>query len=204
MQNDWSIQSRADTCAATGRKFQEGEHFFTLLYRDRHGFHREDLSEAAWKERRAGSGAGAGTDPGAGEGSGAGARAGAETEAGEKKKSKPQGQPQPQPPFSFWRSKFEPPPPPPPETLGKETAEELLRRYMQETDTRHGSARYILALMLERKRLLKQIDTERTADGGRTLIYEHTKTGEIFVIPDPHLRLDQIEQVQSEVAALLG
>ena len=37
-----------------------------------------------------------------------------------------------------------------------------------------------------------------------TRIYEHTKTGEVFVIPDPQLRLDQIEQVQQEVAALLA
>ena len=35
------------------------------------------------------------------------------------------------------------------------------------------------------------------------LIYEHAKTGEVFVIPDPQLRLDQIEAVQNEVAAQL-
>jgi hypothetical protein len=166
MQNDWSIQSRSEKCAVTGREFREGEHFYTLLYRDRHGFRREDLSEEAWAQRRA---------------------------SGDKERQ----------PFSFWRSKFEPPPPPAPEPLAKETAEDLLRRYMQENDMQHANARYILALMLERKRLLKQIDAQQTSEG-RTLIYEHTKTGEIFVIPDPQLRLDQIEQVQMEVAALLG
>jgi hypothetical protein len=56
--------------------------------------------------------------------------------------------------------------------------------------------------MLERKRLLKQVEAREDIHG-RTLIYEHVKTGEVFVIPDPGLRLDQIEAVQTEVAALL-
>lgn len=106
-------------------------------------------------------------------------------------------------PFSFWRSKFDPPPAAPVETLPKETAEDLLRRYMQENDATHANARYILALMLERKRLLKEIEVNQSASG-KTRIYEHVKTGEVFVIPDPELRLDQIEAVQTEVASLLG
>jgi hypothetical protein len=165
MPNEWDIKSRAERCAVTGHEFAEGEHFYTLLFRDRHGFRREDLSEEAWTQLR---------------------------ERGEKE----------QQPFSFWRSKFEPPPPPAPEPLAKQTAEDLLRRYMAEDNAHHANARYILALMLERKRLLKQI-AAKDDDNGRTLIYEHVKTGEVFVVPDPQLRLDQIEAVQNEVAALL-
>jgi hypothetical protein len=145
----------------TQRPFAEGEYFYTLLYRERDGFRREDLSEEAWRERNDNI-----------------------------------------QPFSFWRSKFEPPPPPAAEPLPRETAEDLLRRYMEEGSGQHANARYILALMLERKRQLKQIEARETGEG-RTLIYEHAKTGEVFVIPDPQLRLDQIEQVQNEVAALL-
>lgn len=106
-------------------------------------------------------------------------------------------------PFSFWKARFEPPPPPEAEPLEKATAEDLLRRYMEESDNRHRNARYILALMLERKRLLKQIEAREEA-GARTLIYEHVKTGEVFVIPDPGLQLDQLADVQTEVAALLS
>jgi hypothetical protein len=163
MQTDWTIQSRSGRCAATGRDFAEGELFHTLLFRERAGFRREDLSEEAWKERQA--------DPAA-----------------------PR-------PYSFWRAKFEPPPVVP-EALPKETAEDLLRRYMTEHDEGHANARYILALMLERKRLLKQIEAKEDIHG-RTLVYEHVKTGEVFIVPDPGLRLDQIEAVQSEVAGLL-
>ena len=166
MPNEWDIQSRADRCAVTGREFAEGEQFYTLLFRDRHGFRREDLSDEAWRQLR---------------------------ESGEKKTQ----------PFSFWRSKFEPPAPPAPEPLAKETAEDLLRRYMAEPDSQHANARYILALMLERKRLFKHVETQEDESGNRTLIYTHAKSGEIFFIPDPNLRLDQIEAVQNEVAALL-
>jgi hypothetical protein len=35
------------------------------------------------------------------------------------------------------------------------------------------------------------------------LIYEHAKTGDVFVVPDPQLRLDELGGVQAEVAQLL-
>jgi hypothetical protein len=107
-------------------------------------------------------------------------------------------------PFSFWRSKFEPPQAAPPEAVSRQTAEDLLRDYMLEPGIEHANARYILALMLERKRLLREVEVKRGGDGSLTRIYEHAKTGEVFVVPDPQLRLDQVEQVQMQVAGLLG
>ena len=56
--------------------------------------------------------------------------------------------------------------------------------------------------MLERKRVLKQVKTEQGANG-RVLIYEQGTTGDVFVVPDPQLRLDELENVQNEVAELL-
>jgi hypothetical protein len=108
------------------------------------------------------------------------------------------------PPFSFWRSKYTPPPPPAPEPLGKQTAEDLLRTYMAEQTPQHAHARYLLAVMLERKRLLREIEVRRGGESGPVRVYEHTKTGEVFIIPDPGLRLDQLAAVQQEVSALLG
>jgi hypothetical protein len=108
------------------------------------------------------------------------------------------------PPFSFWRSKFEPPPTAEPEPVSKQTAEDLLRSYMLESGPEHANARYILALMLERKRLLREVEVKRADDNSLTRIYEHVKTGEVFVVPDPQLRLDQVEQIQTQVAGLLG
>ena len=105
-------------------------------------------------------------------------------------------------PFSFWRARFEPPPPAPPEPLPKENAEALFRRLVTAGDHANANACYVLAAMLERKRILKQIQTE-DRDRGRVLIYEQPKTGDIFVVPDPQLRLDELEDVQREVAALM-
>lgn len=104
-------------------------------------------------------------------------------------------------PFSFWRSRFEPAPPQTPGPLGKETAEPLFRRLIASSDA-PPNACYVLAVMLERKRVLKQIKTEADGDG-KVLVYEHPATGDVFLVRDPELRLDELETVQNEVTNLL-
>jgi hypothetical protein len=81
--------------------------------------------------------------------------------------------------------------------------EALLRRLIEEDRPDQINARYVVALMLERKKILKQVDT-RSENDGKLLIYEHAKTGEVFFIPDPRLRLDQLDSVQAEVYAWLA
>src|SRR5262245_32954212 len=139
MNTEWSIQSRSDRCAATGEPFADGQFYYALLFDEKTGYRREDISDAAWKAR-------------------------------------PGDSPKP---YSFWRAKYEAPPPAPPEPLAKQTAEDLLRSYMAEQTTHHTHARYILALMLERKKLLKEVEVKRGDDGSITRIYEHAKTGEV-------------------------
>lgn len=103
-------------------------------------------------------------------------------------------------PFSFWRSKFEMPPPPPPEPLAKQDAESILRTLIAENSEATKNARYILALMLERKRLLKPMESTDPD----VLVYERVGSGETFLIPNPRLALSQVPEVQKEVSALLG
>lgn len=103
-------------------------------------------------------------------------------------------------PFSFWRSKYEPPAPPPPEPLPKDDAESLLRRLIAEDDPAYRNVRYILALMLERKRLLRPMESQ----DDDMLVYEHVATGETIVLENPRLGFDQIPAVQREVSALLA
>jgi hypothetical protein len=159
--NEWSIQHRADVCAVTQRPFAPGENFYTLLFRDRDGFRRQDLSEQAFRDRNDNI-----------------------------------------QPFSLWRTKYQPPPPVAPEPLAKENAEQLFRR-LAATESPAPNSFYVLAAMLERKRVLKQVRSE-ASDAGRVLIYEHRENGDVFVVPDPGLRLDQLENVQAEVSQLLG
>jgi hypothetical protein len=164
MPQDWTIQSRSHHCATTGRAFVEGEVFYALLFDDKTGYRREDISEEAYRSRPA----------------------------------------EAQVPFSFWRAKYQPPPPPAPEPLGKQTAEDLLRQYMAADEPHLGKARFLLAVMLERKRILKEIEVKRDESGSLLRIYEHGKSGEVFVIPDPELKLDELTNVQNEVAGLLA
>jgi hypothetical protein len=105
-----------------------------------------------------------------------------------------------QPPFSSWRSKFEPPAPPPPEPLPRDDAEGMLRRLLESNDPAHTNTRYLLAVMLERKRILRP---QPSADKG-ILVYERAGTGETFLIADPNLSLSDLARVQEEVTALLS
>ena len=57
--------------------------------------------------------------------------------------------------------------------------------------------------MLERKKILIQTDAQESASG-KFLIYERKHTGEVFIVKDPRLRLDELESVQQEVSLLLG
>ena len=159
MNQDWEIRKRSDACTATQRPFNEGEFFYTALYRDADSFRREDVCEEAWA-----------------------------------------GLPEEPRPFSFWKSKFELPPPPPPEPLAKQDAESILRALIAENAETTRNARYILALMLERKRILKPMESEDPD----VLVYERAGTGETFLIPNPRLSLAQVPEVQREVSALLG
>jgi hypothetical protein len=105
-------------------------------------------------------------------------------------------------PLSAWRSKFEPPAVVH-ETLKKDDAESLLRQMMEENNPAHRNARYILALMLERKRLLRQIDRQQNGND-IVLIYEHLPTSETWLIADPQLKLQDLAPVQAEVAEILA
>jgi len=103
--------------------------------------------------------------------------------------------------ISYWQGIYEAPTPVT-DAIHKDTAESLLRKLIEQNDPRHIPAGYILAVMLERKRILK-VKEQVVRDGKRTFIYEQPKTGDVFTITDPHLHLHQLEEVQRDVAALL-
>lgn len=104
--------------------------------------------------------------------------------------------------ISRWHAVYETPPAAPPEAIEKENAETLLRKLIDLNDPKHGAVCYILAVMLERKRLLK-VKEQLKRDGQRIFVYEQPKTGDLFTITDPNLQLDQLEEVQRDVAQLL-
>jgi hypothetical protein len=106
--------------------------------------------------------------------------------------------------LSVWKSVFKLPPPPAPEALKKETAESLLRELMETEDPTNRNTIYILAIMLERRRILTERDVQTREDGVKVRVYEHRKTGETFLVPDPGLKLSELKAVQEEVVVRLG
>lgn len=107
-------------------------------------------------------------------------------------------------PIAYWKTVYSPNiVEAKPEVTSKESAMALLQRFIEEDEPGTENARYILALMLERKRILSPTATKEV-DGQKILFYENKKTGEVFLIRDPELRLDELAQMQDEVAMLLG
>ena len=106
-------------------------------------------------------------------------------------------------PFSFWKTTFSGPSTV--ETTDhteRLSPEELLIRLVQEDEDHTENTRYMLAVMLERQKLLRETDSQRTPNG-ILRVYEHRKTGEVYLIRDPDIPLSQVEAVQNEVFLLL-
>ena len=105
--------------------------------------------------------------------------------------------------LSAWKSVFRLPPPPE-EVVKKESAETLLRKLVAKEDADDINAIYILAVMLERKKILVEKEVQTRDDQVKIRVYEHKKSGETFLVIDPELKLAEIEKVQEEVVGLLG
>ena len=106
--------------------------------------------------------------------------------------------------ISAWAAVWRAPEQKAPEALRKETAESLLREMMETEDPSRRNVIFILAVMLERRRILVEKEVQVQPDGMKIRVYEHKQTGESFVVSDPQLRLREIEVVQREVMELLG
>jgi hypothetical protein len=106
------------------------------------------------------------------------------------------------PPFSYWQSTYRVPVKEEEVAITEESPEELLRRLIEEDQENTENARYILAIMLERKKLVVEADSQPVATG-IIRIYEHRKTGDVFIVKDPNIPLSEVQKVQDEVTILL-
>jgi hypothetical protein len=105
--------------------------------------------------------------------------------------------------ISQWQGVYHAPPAAPVDAIQKESAESLLRKLIEAHDPKHGPVCYILAVMLERKRILK-VKEQIRGENGRVFVYEQAGTGDVFTIADPNLQLDQLEEVQRATGQLLA
>ena len=109
-------------------------------------------------------------------------------------------------PFSSWEGVYLAPPPPDAkkEPLKKETADDLLRHLIALEDPAMKNVVYVLAVMLERSKILVERDAREQGDGTIRRVYEDRKNGDTFVILDPRIRLENLAEVQQQVVALLS
>ena len=90
------------------------------------------------------------------------------------------------------------------EPLKKEDAGELIRKLITLDDPAMKNVVYVLAVMLERSKILVERDAKDQSDGTIRRVYEDRKNGDTFVILDPRIRLENLAEVQAQVVALLS
>jgi len=108
-----------------------------------------------------------------------------------------------EPGLSTWHSIFHIPPPPE-EAFKKESAESLLHKLVAREDADDINAIYILAVMLERKKIIIEQEVRVADNQTKIRVYRHKKSDESFLVTDPELKLAELEKIQEEVVELLG
>ncbi len=107
--------------------------------------------------------------------------------------------------ISVWKSPYAPPEAAPEDPLRKATPETLLRSLLEGDDAADRAAPiYLLAVLLERKRILVERAIRPAPDGTLVHIYEHRRSGDILLVADPRLEDAEIPGVQAEIERLLG
>ncbi len=104
--------------------------------------------------------------------------------------------------FSQWKTTYKAPVSSERVEVTKESPIDLLRRMVDEDEEHTEKVRFILAVMLERQKVLVEKDTQ-AVPSGILRVYEHRKEGDVFLIRDPNVALDQVETMQQEVLELL-
>ena len=108
-------------------------------------------------------------------------------------------------PFSYWDGVYlAPVKEARNEPLKKEDAGELLRQLVTLDDPAMKNVIYVLAVMLERSKILVERDRKELEDGTIRRVYEDRKQGDTFVILDPRIRLENLAEIQGQVIALLS
>lgn len=89
------------------------------------------------------------------------------------------------------------------EIVDRDDPESLLTSLIEQDEAHTENTRYILAIMLERKKILIETDSQKTRTG-LLRIYEHRYSGEVFIVKDPQIPLSEVAPLQEEVQKLLS
>ena len=104
--------------------------------------------------------------------------------------------------FSFWKTRV-----PAKEQERKLVDDEIIMNFFMrlegEADATKRNFRYVLALLLMRKRILKLEDI-RYDDDGEALVLKHRGEDKEYVVHNPQLSEEEIQQVTDEVGKILN
>jgi len=81
---------------------------------------------------------------------------------------------------------------------------EFFRRLEGETTPQKIAFRYILALMLARKKILLSEQRKRDAAGNEVQVFREKQGGQLHEVIEPALQPEEIEAVSNELGVLLG
>jgi len=105
--------------------------------------------------------------------------------------------------FSFWKGRVPATNPSRQPTFDDELLLECFHRLEGELESSKQSFRYVLALLLIRRRRLRLEKTEQEA-GQEVMHLRCVRSGDRFCVVDPGLSDDELEAVQEDVFRLLG
>src|SRR5207248_6026269 len=102
--------------------------------------------------------------------------------------------------FSFWAGRVPPPAEKPRPRFDDDLLEECFHRLDGQTDPGRVNFRYVVALLLVRRRRFK---LEAAASDAVTMTVRCVRTGERHAVTNPQLSEDEMLQVQDEVFQVL-
>ncbi len=104
--------------------------------------------------------------------------------------------------FSFWAGRVPPPDAKARPRFDDDLLEECFHRLEGQTDASRVNFRYVVALLLVRRRRFKLEAGD--ADANATMTVRCARTGERHVVTNPQLSEEEMLQVQDEVFQVLG
>jgi hypothetical protein len=105
--------------------------------------------------------------------------------------------------FSFWTGRVPPPLENARPRFDDDLLEECFHRLAAQTDPGRINFRYVVTLLLLRRKRLK-LDQTATENGVETLTVRSTRDGSRCEVVNPRLTEDEMRQVQDEVFQVLG
>ncbi|MCW8131634.1 MAG: hypothetical protein KIS92_14910 [Planctomycetota bacterium] len=108
--------------------------------------------------------------------------------------------------YSFWKTTVpeEEEEAKPKAVLDVASVLEFFRRLAAESDPQRVAFRYVLALMLTRKKVLRLKGGDRNAQGADVLLFSEGRGGETHEVVQPDLNESEVAVVSAELGRLLG